>query len=104
MSSRFNPPAFPTEAQSDRAVPPEHDYIQAGIYTAKFPGMSLRDYFAAHAMAAVPLVGCGADLDVNDFAAACYQFADAMLTAREKARHMSDEARAALDAYRGRKA
>lgn len=50
MSDQGNHPAFPCEAQPDRdGVPPEHDYIQTGAYSGKFPGMSLRDYFAVHA-------------------------------------------------------
>lgn len=47
-------------------------------------GMSLRDYFAAKAMVALPHIGCGCDLDNIDFAKAAYQLADAMLAEREK--------------------
>lgn len=80
----LNPPAFPCEAQGDRSVPPEHDYIQTGIHSAKFPGMSLRDWFAGQALSAIPHVGCGSDLDVHEFARAAYQFADAMLATRQE--------------------
>jgi len=83
MAKPANPPAFPCEAQGDRSVPPEHDYIQTGIYSAKFPGMSLRDWFAGQALAWLPHVGCGADLDNHDTARAAYQLADAMLSARQ---------------------
>ena len=41
-------------------------------------GMTLRDYFAAKAMAACPLS------NADDMAAWCYKRADAMLAAREK--------------------
>lgn len=83
-----NPPAFPCEAQGDRTVPPEHDYIQTGIYSAKFPGMSLRDWFAGQALIGLmsnsvhdhcPLFGDG-----DPFARDAYIVADAMLAERAK--------------------
>lgn len=46
-------------------------------------GMSLRDYFAAAALQALPHMGCGADLNAEDTALAAYQIADNMLRARE---------------------
>lgn len=49
------------------------------------PGMTLRDYFAGQVIIALPHMGCGADLDNKDFAAAAYQIADALLA--ERARH-----------------
>lgn len=45
-----NTPAFPCEAQGNRSVPPEKDYLQVGIHAAKFPGMTKREYFASCAM------------------------------------------------------
>ena len=45
-------------------------------------GMSLRDWFAGQALIAIPHMGNGMDLDANDVARACYQYADAMLAAR----------------------
>ena len=47
-------------------------------------GMTLRDYFAAAAMAAIPHCGDGSNIDSDDFARACYQFADSMLAARKE--------------------
>src|SRR3546814_14581682 len=60
-----NPPAFPCDAMGDRSVPPEHDYIQTGINTAKFPGMSLRDWFAGH-LAAADVASAGANYDRSE--------------------------------------
>lgn len=87
----FNPPAFPCEAQGDRNVPPENDHLQTGIYSAKFPGMSLHDYFAGQAMAGdwsaqSPEVGEFNNKSTDEilFARAVlyYRMADAMLAAR----------------------
>jgi hypothetical protein len=47
------------------------------------PGMTLRDWFAGKALAAIPHIGCGCDLRVEEVALAAYQLADAMLKARE---------------------
>jgi hypothetical protein len=46
--------------------------------------MTLRDYFAAKALIALPHIGCGADLGFTELAADAYRFADAMLEARKK--------------------
>lgn len=46
-------------------------------------GMTLRDYFAGQALIMLPHMGCGADLDSHDVAAAAYQIADAMLARRK---------------------
>lgn len=79
----FNPPAFPCEAQGNRSVPPEHDHLQTGIYSSKFPGMTLRDYFAGQALA-----GLAAHDESNvewliEFGAMqAYRLADAMLLER----------------------
>ena len=81
MTTSNNPPAFPCEAQGDRNVPPEHDYIQTGIYSSKFPGMSLRDWFAGQALAgliAQSSQATSAALVANE----AYTVADAMLSAR----------------------
>src|SRR3546814_5748053 len=43
----------------------EHDYIQTGIHTAKFPGMSLRDWFAGH-LAAAEVASAGANYDAAE--------------------------------------
>lgn len=91
MSAKpFNPPAFPCEARGDRSVPEEHDYIQTGIYNSKFPGMSLRDWFAGQALAATTrhaFEHAGAaslhNLLPEEWAAKmAYGVADAMLAAR----------------------
>jgi hypothetical protein len=68
-------PAFPV---------PEINLESAGVFPAQMTGMTLRDYFAAAAMTAIPNCGDGADLDSDDFARACYQFADSMLAARKE--------------------
>jgi hypothetical protein len=78
MSAAPNPPAFPCEAQGDRSVPPEHDYLQTGIHSAKFPGMSLRDWFAGQALAGTLA------RQVNWDASIIFQIADAMLAERAK--------------------
>ncbi len=78
-----NPPAFPCEAQGDRDnIPPEHDHIQVGIYTSKFPGMSLRDWFAGQALAG--LLGATGYRERHNCALDCYNLADAMLAERAK--------------------
>lgn len=53
-----------------------------GGLSMRDPGMTLRDYFAGQALIALPNIGCGADLDIEDMALAAYQIADAMLAAR----------------------
>lgn len=80
MAKSENPPAFPCEAQGDRSVPPAHDYIQTGIHTAKFPGMSLRDYFAGQA-----ITMCLKDMSLgyDAWASEAYAVADALLAARQ---------------------
>lgn len=89
MSAPRNPPAFPCEAQGDRNVPPENDYLQTGIYSAKFPGMSLRDYIATNALSGM-LASDGDSASMtwaNDpewAAKRAYVMADAMLAERAK--------------------
>jgi hypothetical protein len=74
----INPPAFPTDSEG-----------QIGISTWNFEGMSLRDYFAAKAMAAMittaagPVVG-GLDGYEPNTAKSAYKIADAMLAERAK--------------------
>ena len=65
-----NPPAFPSTL---RGHPIER-------------GMTLRDYFAAKAMAAILQTDDDLewDDDQNSLASAAYQYADAMLRVREK--------------------
>lgn len=46
-------------------------------------GLSLRDYFAAKALIALPNIGCGADLTLPELASEAYALADAMIAARE---------------------
>jgi hypothetical protein len=73
------------------AFPPHVAEIH-GIATnsAEFgmPGMSLRDYFAAKALAGQMAYegaeGCGLDQGSRDVAAWCYELADAMLAERAK--------------------
>ncbi|MCW2405074.1 hypothetical protein M2336_001703 [Sphingobium sp. B1D7B] len=83
-----NFPAFPCEAQGDRSVPQEHDYVQTGIHTGKFPGLTIRDWLAGQALIGLlsnsvhdhsPLFGEG-----EPFARDAYIIADAMLAARKQ--------------------
>lgn len=74
----FNPPAFPCEAQGDRSVPQEHDHIQVGVYSSKFPGMSLRDWFAGQAVSGNVIAGA----TTREIAEWAYEVADEMLAAR----------------------
>jgi hypothetical protein len=46
--------------------------------------MTLRDYFAANALVALPHMGCGADLQYDELASDAYAIADAMLAERAK--------------------
>lgn len=49
-----------------------------------YPGMSLRDYFAAAAMTRFNADYCaGVDLTYEDISERCYRIADALLKARE---------------------
>lgn len=53
-------------------------------------GMTLRSYFAAHALIALPHMGCGADLDIADTASAAFQLADAMIKASNESHPYTD--------------
>lgn len=82
-----NHPAFPCEAQGDRSVPQEHDYLQNGIYSGKFPGLMIRDHIAVAAMTGL-LSGQYRDTgmhNLSDMPKEAYQIADAMLAERSKA-------------------
>jgi len=69
-----NPPAFPQS--SDRVV--------ASISIAKSQGMTLRDYFAAKALPPMLHANAGKWAGNYDiYAEMAYEFADAMLKARE---------------------
>lgn len=83
-----NLPAFPCEAQGDRSVPVEHDYLQIGTNAAKFPGMTLRDWFASQAL--VALIGKAEAVNSDGWswrtgtlAGDAYAFADDMLEVRD---------------------
>jgi hypothetical protein len=71
--------AFPGSALYD----PSREQVNVAQAYGADPGMSLRDYFAAKAL---PIVAGIADLDnvgCLDVALAAYEWADAMLQARE---------------------
>ena len=70
----LNPPAFPCERQlTDQDV-------------LVFEGMSMRDYFAAKAMPqAFKEVEEAESYNINDVAEIAYQYADAMMEARNAA-------------------
>ncbi len=65
-----NPPAFPNENNA------------GNIWNDK--GMSLRDYFAAHAMQGICASGPSLEWSSDRLAAEAYDLADAMLKAREE--------------------
>ena len=72
MTKNTGGPAFPC------------DRIQAGNHVVCSDGMSLRDYFAAKAMQAiVSTVPHLASINPNHAAIESYEYADAMLKARE---------------------
>lgn len=81
-------PAFPVETYVDGQG------IQTSPASAWDTGMSLRDYFAAKAMAAIisgsafpqiSTLAAKADVDAGEFlATAAYEYADAMLKARKE--------------------
>lgn len=71
-------PAFPT--QVGRGALP----LQTGDNSFQMPGMTLRDYFAAKALAAIlASPNCPKSVEETLVADGCYLFADAMLAARE---------------------
>lgn len=89
-----NPPAFPTEVQLSEPGDLERGHHQHSEYTAKFHGMTLRDYFAAKAMPEITSLYIrmngqfkidfetrSGDADV--IAEYSYILADAMLKARQ---------------------
>jgi len=80
-------PAFPVSTSSkvsDVCGPYGH---QDGNSTWQFPGMTLRDYFAAKAMQSIALLPNAYSFDtvqgVEAISANAYDIADAMLKARE---------------------
>lgn len=88
MNNPDNPPAFPTE-WSTELKPGEA--IQKGQFTAQFPGMTLRDWFAGQAVNALiaghvashPDHHIGED-DGLHIAVGAYRIADAMLAERKR--------------------
>lgn len=83
MSTPDNPPAFPTE-WSHSLEPGEP--MQTGQYTAQYPGMTLRDWFAGQALAGrcFSLGEAGEGWTHEEIARECYGQADAMLAERER--------------------
>lgn len=77
-------PAFPAEALGNRNLPPEADYIQSGFFTAKFPGITIRDYFAAKVLQGICASGYGTGWTDEDLATATYSLTDAILKERSK--------------------
>ncbi len=68
-------PAFPCEPL--QFVPGNKD-----LQRVSYPGMTLRDYFAAHALAGMLRDPAAVDMSSYDVAMASYAYADAMLKAR----------------------
>lgn len=78
MSKKINTggPAFPVSTADSSAG------HQDGPNTWQFPGMLLRDYFAAKAMQGL-LIHAHKDFVMEEFAEMAYEMADAMLKARD---------------------
>lgn len=81
LTQKDGGPAFPGET-AKLFVPMGDGSIQTEMVPT--PGMSLRDYFAAHAFTGVCTTPGGAAGDFDRVAAGCYRVADAMLAARAK--------------------
>ena len=90
MSERYNGgPAFPVDTRGSGEAEDSGTYgHQTGNTTWQFSGMTLRDYFAAKAMAGM----FASQYDVNmrghegwrdEFGREAYRYADAMLAARQ---------------------
>lgn len=89
MSKQTGGPAFPVETQLNPISGKEHRYQTGDNYLYQFPGMTLRDYFAAKAMQGW-LSSYGIDAvhpvlsgSANAMAESAYALADAMLKIRE---------------------
>ena len=77
-----NPPAFPGK-QKALLIKSEHSDI-AKQYEIDQNGMTLRDYFAAKALPiAIQEMNDAESYNTNDAAIVAYQYADAMMKARE---------------------
>ena len=72
MTTQTGGPAFPCETVGQD----EH-----GEYRLPWQGMTLRDYFAAHALSGLVV---NRSMFPQEWAEAAYEMADAMLAAREK--------------------
>lgn len=85
MSKQTGGPAFPVETQLNPISGKEHRYQTGDNYLYQFPGMTLRDYFAAKAMQAWLSQIPPEEMEgmMNRWAENSYEFADAMLKARE---------------------
>ena len=80
MNRNDGGPAFPVDCNWHNGVPTSG--VQTSSKTGMATGMTMRDYFAAKAMAVlVPLPGL-VEWDKGDIAREAYYYADAMLAAR----------------------
>ena len=80
MNRNDGGPAFPVDCNWQDGVPTSG--VQTSSKTGMATGMTLRDYFAAKAMAVLmPLPGL-VEWDKGDIAREAYYYADAMLAAR----------------------
>ena len=71
-------PAFPVSTSNP------YSGHQDGPNTCQFPGMTLRDYFAAKAMQGLFAAGGGVTRDAGEWASIAYKMADAMLVTRKE--------------------
>ncbi|WP_158784992.1 hypothetical protein [Pantoea sp. BAV 3049] len=88
MSKETGGPAFPAEAKLNRINNEAYPVQTRDGDIFQFPGLTMRDYFAAKAMQGI-LANPGQLDNVNDDAAKwvardSYKVADAMITARNK--------------------
>ncbi len=84
MNKQTGGPAFPCHAKLLRGQIGFNDDEAKSDVLVYYKGMSVRDYFAAQALAPCIAEFWGAPSGIDDIAAAAYQIADAMLAERNK--------------------
>ena len=104
MTEQKMTPAFPSglRATEVQQAGDRYDGTYVAEYKSSHEGMTMRDYFAAKA---IPMVSRMADLDnagTPELAAACYEFADALLEERWSPMVERENARMAADAQHAR--
>lgn len=77
-------PAYPVDTRRESAENGGEYGHQTGNTTWQFPGMSMRDYFAAKAMAAYIAADELYSIPCRELAISAYEISDAMLAERAK--------------------